>query len=970
MTSPTLIENTTDTVSLSVGNEQSCVAKGDGTVWCWGHVFHGEAGWVATGTTTTRRSSAVQMTSLSSIVQVTQSANSACGRRANGDVLCWGEANVGQLGDGTYQPRGIAAYVRITWQTNPYAARVAAMASSWSQRCAILTDRRVACWGSKGSWYAPTSGYKSDTTLEPGIIPGVRDIVDLYIGPGMACALQRTGRAWCWGNKMVTSQFVNGVADSDIPQLHVLTNIIAVSHGGGAQVYCLTQATNVATCYSAYGNSSTYQLPTGATVSDVGKISSGHLSSCVLKQSNGQVWCWGDNSYFGQLGIGFSTLQTSIPQQITSLSTVQALSQNGSYANCALLADSSVKCWGQALVIDGVNSGGVGTGGSSLYATPVAIPNSTEMRQISTGMMSCGVKYNGTVWCWGVPKWDVLGSITPWQIVGITDAVSVNVSADNNSNTCVLRLSGEMRCWGMNVTGMLADGTTTYRSAHRPISEPWQANVNRGCELVDWQGRRHFYESLDGNWTWTQARDMAAARTWRGNNGYLATLTSPEENRCVHQLFMKQESRAQWPGMLNGLYPRRWLGGSDVDSEGTWKWMTGPEAGTVFRQNLGSPESDVQPGYSQFQKFSDSCKPDCASQPNWDYLQLMFPNGTHIQRNQWNDEVASDNEVGAIVEYTTSTGESARTYTTTTDSQGNYMFDGLAPGVYTVQSTTHGTSSTQRVVIWPDQRDERVDLVNRSVTTSLQQTMTAQPTLTPSNTPTSTQTSTNTPTVTMTPTLTRTPIPPNVVSTVYSWNNTDNTWRQVAISQANQIGVLVLHTADGRDYSIGVATFNGVNYTRPAGMPQANSSDRGQNYDLVYWNLSSLPAGTYDLYYDVTTGSPTGGGGFEFFVIQGVDPINPVLTSAGYTSSSGGIPSINLTTTRMNSLLFDFFFTASSFANAGMNQTQLYQLVGSTYGGRAGVSYKIVPSPGTHNMTQSTSSSNHSYFAMALNPEP
>jgi hypothetical protein len=209
---------------------------------------------------------------------------------------------------------------------------------------------------------------------------------------------------------------------------------------------------------------------------------------------------------------------------------------------------------------------------------------------------------------------------------------------------------------------------------------------------------------------------------------------------------MKQESRAQWPGMLNGLYPRRWLGGSDADGEGTWKWMTGPENGTLFRRNLGDTYTftNVQPGYSQFQKFSDSCKPDCASQPNWDYLQLMFPNGTHIQRNQWNDEVASDNEVGAIVEYSTGAGESARTYTTTTDSQGSYAFDGLAPGVYTVQSTTHGTSSTQRVVIWPDQRDERVDLVNRSVTTSLRQTMTAQPTATRTATGTVTKTSTPT----------------------------------------------------------------------------------------------------------------------------------------------------------------------------------------------------------------------------------
>jgi alpha-tubulin suppressor-like RCC1 family protein len=652
---------------------------------------------------------------------------------------------MGQLGDGTYQPRGIATNVRVTWQTNPYAARVASMASSWNQRCAILTDRRVACWGSKHIWFAPTSGYKSDTTLEPKIVPGLQDVVDLYVGPSMACALQRTGSVWCWGNQMVSGQFVNGVSHTDIPQMHVLTDVIAVSHGGSAVTYCLTKMTNVATCYGAWSGMVSYQTPTGGTVSDVGQVSSGHLSSCVLKQSNGQVWCWGDNTYFGQLGIGASNIQTSVPQQVMSLNTVQLLAQNGSYTNCALLADSSVNCWGQAIVIDGVNSGNAGAGGSSMYATPVAIPNSTEMRQISTGMMSCGVKYNGTVWCWGVPKWDVLGSITPWQIIGITDAVAVNVSADNNSNTCVLRINGEMRCWGMNVTGMLADGTTTYRSVHRPISEPWQANVNQGCEWVDWQGRRHRYESLSDNWTWTQASDIAAARTWRGNNGYLATITSPEENRCVHQLFMKQEQRAQWPGMMNGLYPRRWLGGSDADSEGTWKWLVGPEAGTIFRRNLGSSESDVQPGYSQFQATTDGCKPDCTTYPDWDYTQIFFPQGTHIQRNTWNDQSASDNESGALVEYTTGTGETARTYTTTTDSQGNYSFAGLAPGIYTVQSTTHGTASSQRVVIWPDQRDVRVDFVNRNVTTSLRQTATAAAI--------PTQTATRTMTVTPQPTI-------------------------------------------------------------------------------------------------------------------------------------------------------------------------------------------------------------------------
>jgi hypothetical protein len=128
---------------------------------------------------------------------------------------------------------------------------------------------------------------------------------------------------------------------------------------------------------------------------------------------------------------------------------------------------------------------------------------------------------------------------------------------------------------------------------------------------------------------------------------------------------------------------------------------------------------------------------------------MLYLQGTYVQRNQWNDELGSDTQ-GAIVEYTTGAGETARSYTTTTDSQGNYTFAGLAPGVYTVQSTTHGTTSSQRVVIWPDQRDERVDFVNRSVTTSLRQTMTAQPTSTMTPTPPLTVT----PTVTITATAT------------------------------------------------------------------------------------------------------------------------------------------------------------------------------------------------------------------------
>jgi hypothetical protein len=84
----------------------------------------------------------------------------------------------------------------------------------------------------------------------------------------------------------------------------------------------------------------------------------------------------------------------------------------------------------------------------------------------------------------------------------------------------------------------------------------------------------HYYELLtDLVTTWEEAKAIAAKREFRGLQGHLATITSPQESEFLS---------LQW-GDRSGA----WMGASDVEQEGEWKWLTGPEAGQVFWRAKG-----------------------------------------------------------------------------------------------------------------------------------------------------------------------------------------------------------------------------------------------------------------------------------------------------------------------------------------------------------------------------------------------
>lgn len=150
----------------------------------------------------------------------------------------------------------------------------------------------------------------------------------------------------------------------------------------------------------------------------------------------------------------------------------------------------------------------------------------------------------------------------------------------------------------------------------------------------------HYYEFVNASGiTWENAKNAAAIKTLYGLQGYLVTVTSAAENQLI-------STKANGNG---------WIGASDAASEGTWKWVTGPEAGTQFWQGTGSGSS-VGGNYNNWA----SGEPN-DSGGNEDYAHFY---GTSSDSNytKWNDFAGNNSNItGYIVEYGGLAGDSLQT---------------------------------------------------------------------------------------------------------------------------------------------------------------------------------------------------------------------------------------------------------------------------------------------------------------------
>lgn len=111
-----------------------------------------------------------------------------------------------------------------------------------------------------------------------------------------------------------------------------------------------------------------------------------------------------------------------------------------------------------------------------------------------------------------------------------------------------------------------AISAVVFQTSQTSFNEDKTISINLGnANYLPSTGHYYFYVSNEGI-RWDDAKTAAENQTFFGLQGYLATITTAEESQLAGE---------QSPGT-------GWIGANDVDNEGEWKWVTGPEAGTVF----------------------------------------------------------------------------------------------------------------------------------------------------------------------------------------------------------------------------------------------------------------------------------------------------------------------------------------------------------------------------------------------------
>jgi alpha-tubulin suppressor-like RCC1 family protein len=336
--------------------------------------------------------------------------------------------------------------------------------------CAVYVGGSLHCWGASG---AGQLGYGNRNAVGSGAAPTptIASAGAVPLGPGRTaravalgsshtCAILDDDSARCWGSG-ASGQLGYG-------------NTNNVGDGAGP----------TPTIESA----GPVPLGPGRTAR---AITAGGSHACAILD-DGSVRCWGNNS-FGQLGYGnrdpvgsgagpTPTIGSAGAVPLGPGRTARAIAA-GSFHTCAILDDSSVRCWGEngsgQLGYGNRNPVATGAGPTPTIVSAGAVPLGAgrTARAIAAGFtQTCAILDDFTARCWGSGGIGQLGYGNTNNVgdgSGPTPTIESagpiffgdgrtarSITAGDNITTCATLDDGTARCWGGSASGQLGYGNT------------------------------------------------------------------------------------------------------------------------------------------------------------------------------------------------------------------------------------------------------------------------------------------------------------------------------------------------------------------------------------------------------------------------------------------------------------------------------------------------------------------------------
>jgi hypothetical protein len=325
--------------------------------------------------------------------------------------------------------------------------------------CARMQDGTVRCWGDdrKGALGVGDAAGTSDAGASDAgdagwravVVPGLVGTTQLSAGGTTTCAVGGDGGVTCWGGNDKGQLGLDAVTPVVDGERHPAPMPVA--------------------------------LPSGAKRVDVGPA-----GACAVL-TNGEIWCWGDNSYEQLARETESTVGVPGRAALGSLSI--ARTAGGTYSAFALATSGELVSWGAVGGVEGSASGRVASIGSdpfplSLGLAPVSSFSVSSTRIVNgsyptprRGVAHACAIVNGDVFCWGDTLIGALGTGVheaaelPRRALVASETAWPREVAAAGEITCLRLSDGSVECAGDNALGVLGKDpeTTPFSVVFEPV---------------------------------------------------------------------------------------------------------------------------------------------------------------------------------------------------------------------------------------------------------------------------------------------------------------------------------------------------------------------------------------------------------------------------------------------------------------------------------------------------------------------